>query len=315
MGRPVIVVSDGFDKSLFEQLKKMPELDVHPESKLSRDQVMELLPRMEGLIVRSTTKVDPALLDKAQKLKLVIRAGEGVDNIDVKYANTKGVKVANTPGANSNSAAEHAISLMFTVLRKTAWAHASMLRGEWEKTKFNGNEMAGKTVGFVGFGRIGQIVARRLAGFEIKVLFFDPVVKSCDLAYAKAASIEDVFKLSDIVTMHMPLMDSTRKMITEKYLRLMKKTAILINAARGGIVNEDDLFTCLKEGVIRGAGFDVFANEPLQKDSRLLILENIVLTPHLGASTDEAQFRVGEMAVNQIREFFVNNKLLNEVKA
>ncbi len=315
MAKPLIVVSDGFDKALFEQLKKMPELEVHPESKLAKEQVMELLPRMEGLIVRSATKVDPAFLDKAQKLKLVIRAGEGVDNIDVKYAKTKNVKVANTPGANSNSAAEHAISLMFTVLRKTAWAHASMLRGEWEKTKFNGNEMAGKTVGFVGFGRIGQIVARRLAGFEIKVLFADPMVTKCEIPYAKPASIEEVFKQSDIITMHMPLMDSTRGMITEKYLRTMKKTAILVNAARGGIVNEEHLYTCLKEGVFRGAGFDVFASEPLEKNSKLLTLENIVLTPHLGASTDEAQFRVGEMAVHQIREFFVNNKLLNEVKA
>lgn len=314
MSKPFIVVSDGFDKGLFEQLKKNPGLEVHPESKLTRDQVISLLPKMNGLIVRSATKVDKDLLEKAAALKLVIRAGEGVDNIDVKHANSKGVKVANTPGANSNSAAEHAISLMFTVLRKTAWAHASMLKGEWEKTKFNGNEMAGKTVGFVGFGRIGQIVAKRLSGFDIKVLFADPFVKTSELSYAKSATLEDVFKNSDIITIHTPLMDATRNMVTGNYLRMMKKTAILVNAARGGIVNEEDLYACLKEGQIRGAGFDVFATEPLPKDSKLLTLENLVLTPHLGASTDEAQFRVGEMAVNQISEFFLNGKLLNEVK-
>jgi len=314
MSKPFIVVSDGFDKGLFEQLKKNPGIEVHPESKLTRDQVISLLPKMNGLIVRSATKVDKDLLEKATALKLVIRAGEGVDNIDVKHANSKGVKVANTPGANSNSAAEHAISLMFTVLRKTAWAHASMLKGEWEKTKFNGNEMAGKAVGFVGFGRIGQIVAKRLSGFDIKVLFADPFVKTSELSYAKSATLDDVFKNSDIITIHTPLMDATRNMVTGNYLRMMKKTAVLVNAARGGIVNEEDLYACLKEGQIRGAGFDVFATEPLPKDSKLLTLENLVLTPHLGASTDEAQFRVGEMAVNQISEFFLNGKLLNEVK-
>jgi D-3-phosphoglycerate dehydrogenase len=190
-----------------------------------------------------------------------------------------------------------------------------MLKGEWEKTKFNGNEMAGKTVGFIGFGRIGQIVAKRLAGFDVKVLFSDPFVKTCDLSYAKLAPMEEVFKNSDVISIHTPLLDSTKNLVNSQYLKLMKKTAILINAARGGIVNEDDLYTCLKEGFLLGAGLDVFSTEPLPKDSKLLSLPNVVFTPHLGASTDEAQFRVGEMAVHQIKEFLVNGKLLNEVKA
>ncbi len=313
---PFIVVPDGFDKSLFDELKKISTLNVHPTSKVSQDELKALLPTVEGLIIRSATTVNKELLDLAPKLKIVIRAGEGTDNIDKVLCAERGVKVANTPGANNNSAAEQAVALIMTVLRNTAMADATMKAGKWEKNSLTGLELWKKKVGIVGFGRIGQIVAKRISGFEPEVMFFDPVMMSSDLPNTKKVNdLKEIFSTCDIITLHTPLMPQTKGMITAELLNLMKKDAILVNASRGGIVDEDALYNVLKEKKIRGAGFDVFAVEPLPTDSKLLELSNLVMSPHVGASTEEAQFRVGEMAVFQINEFFKNNNLLNEVKA
>jgi len=312
--KPLIIVTDGMDEGLFRGLKEEHSLNVHPDKKVTRDVLKTLLPKAQGLIIRSATTVDKELMDLAPNLKLVIRAGEGTDNIDKAYAKTKGVKVANTPGANANSAAEHAIALMFTLLRKTAWAHRSMQEGKWDKNSFNGIELWKKTVGIVGFGKIGQIVAKRISGFEPKILFFDPVVEKTDIANARKVDLDTLFKESDVITIHAPYIEQTKNLVTQKQFSLMKKNAILVNAARGGIVNETDLLAALQENKISMAGFDVFASEPLPENSPFRNLSNMVLTPHLGASTDEAQERVGEMAVHQIKEFFLRNNLLNEVK-
>lgn len=315
-GQTNIVISDGFNATLFDELKKVPEFNVADKAKMSQEELKELLPTVEGLVVRSATKPNKELIDAAPSLKYIIRAGEGTDNIDKAYCQEKGIKVSNTPGANNNSAAEHAIALMMTVLRKTAWAHQSMQSGKWDKAAYMGNELTNKTVGIVGFGRIGQLVAKRLAGFDPKVLFFDPGNTNSPFDYAqKCDDLEKLFSESDIVTVHVPLLDQTRNMIDLNLLSKMKKDAILINAARGKIVDEAALAEALKNGSIRGAGFDVFATEPLEENSELRNLENLVLTPHLGGSTEEAQYRVGEMAVHQLKEFFINNNLLNEVKA
>lgn len=312
--KPFIVVPDGLDKELFAQLKTDANYEVYPESKVSRDQLKSMANKVNGMIIRSATTVDKELIDLMPNLKLVIRAGEGTDNIDKKYCNEKGIKAANTPGANNNSAAEHAIALMFTLLRKTNLADVSMKKGEWEKNAFVGNEMSNKTIGVVGFGRIGQIVAKRLSGFEPKILFYDPIIEKSDIPNSKkVANLEELFSQSDIISVHVPLIEQTKNLIDKKLMSLMKPTAILVNAARGKIVNENDLYEILKEKKILGAGFDVFAEEPL-KESKLRELNNIVLTPHLGASTAEAQERVGIMAVHQLKEFFVNHNLLNEVK-
>ena len=255
-------------------------------------------------------------LDLAPNLKYVIRAGAGTDNIDKVECEKRGVKVSNTPGANNNSAAEHAIALMMTILRKTAFANSTMKNGGWDKSKFTGNELADKKIGIIGFGQIGKIVAKRLQGFDPHILFFDPFCKETDIPNCtKAGTLEEIFSTCDIVTIHTPLMDETRNLIGTSLLEKMQPHAILVNAARGGIVVEEDLYNTLKEGKIRGAGFDVFATEPLPEDNKLRTLDNIVLTPHLGAATEEAQLRVGQMAVNQLKEFFLNDNLLNEVKA
>ena len=314
--KPFIVVSDGMDKEVFANLQAISEFEVHNEAKISQEKLQEMLPNIAGLVIRSATKVTADLLEKAPNLKLVIRAGEGTDNIDKVSCGQKGVKVANTPGANNNSAAEHAVALMMTLLRKTAWAHAKMKDGGWDKNLFTGVELANKKVGIVGFGRIGQIVAKRIGGFEPEVLFYDPFIEESELPYAKKAKdLEEIFSTCDVVTIHTPLLDATRGMVNEKLLNMMPKHAILVDAARGGIVDEDALLNLLKENKIRGAAFDVFATEPLPADSPLRTLNNLIMTPHLGASTEEAQLRVGQMAVNQLKEFFLNDNLLNEVKA
>lgn len=314
--KPFIVVSDGMDKDVFETLKAVGEFEVYPEPKVSQDKLAELLPKISGLVIRSATTVTADLLEKAPELKYVIRAGEGTDNIDKKSCEAKGVKVSNTPGANNNSAAEHAIALMMTVLRQTAWAHSTMVNGAWDKNKFTGIELWKKKIGVVGFGRIGQIVAQRLAGFEVEVKFFDPFLETSTIPYAsKAKDLKEVFETCDIVTLHTPLMDATKGMVTRELLESMPAHAVLVNASRGGIVDEEALYDVLSNKKIRGAGFDVFATEPLEADSKLRKLDNLILTPHLGASTEEAQIRVGEMAVHQLQEFFLNNNLLYEVKA
>lgn len=313
---PFIVVPDGFDNSLFGKLQEIPNLNVHPTSKVSQVELKALLPKVQGLIIRSATTINKELLDLAPNLKIVIRAGEGTDNIDKALCKERGVKVANTPGANNNSAAEHAIALMMTVLRNTALADSTMKAQKWEKNALSGLELWKKKVGIVGFGRIGQIVAKRISGFEPEILFFDPVLANSDLPNTKKINnLKDLFSTCDIITIHTPLLPETKGMVTAELLNCMKKEAILINAARGGIVDEEALYSVLKEKKIRGAGFDVFLQEPLPTDSKLLELTNLVMSPHIGASTEEAQFRVGEMAVHQINEFFKNNNLLNEVKA
>ncbi len=314
MSKPFIVVSDGMDKGLFNDLCKIDQLNVHPEAKISQESLKNLLPDVEGLIIRSATNVTKELIDSAPKLRYVIRAGEGTDNIDKAYCKEKGIKVSNTPGANNNSAGEHAVALMLTVLRKTAWANQSMKEGKWEKAAFTGNELWKKTVGIVGFGRIGQIVAKRISGFETNTLFFDPLVSRSTSTATKVDKLEDLFSQSDIISIHVPLIEATKNIVNENLLSKMKPTGILINAARGKIVDEQALYQVLKEKKIRGAGFDVFASEPLENNSPLRELQNIVLTPHLGGSTQEAQFRVGEMAIHQVKEFFLNSNLLNEVR-
>ena len=315
MTKPFIVFSDGLNEKIFQEFKEIEDFDVFPEKKISRDRLLEIAPDISGLVIRSATTVDQELINHCSQLKYIIRAGEGTDNIDKKYCTDRGIKVSNTPGANSNSAAEHAIALMMSVLRKTPWANQSMIESRWDKSLYTGNELWKKTIGFVGFGRIGKIVAKRLSGFEPNIIFYDPFIENdLEPGYRKK-SLEEVFTESDIITIHTPLTDETKNLVDEKLLGLMHPGAILINAARGGIVNEEHLFTLLTDKKIRGAGLDVFAKEPLEENSPLRSLSNVVMTPHLGASTEEAQERVGLMAAQQLKEFFINGNLLNEVHA
>ena len=313
--KPFILVADGFDKKLFKNLVNLEGVEVHPEPKVDKEGLIKLLPKINGIVIRSATTITEELLSMAPNLKYVIRAGEGTDNIDKNACRAKGVKVSNTPGANNNSAAEHAISLMMTVLRQTALANKSMSEGKWDKNAFMGMELWKKKIGIIGMGRIGQILARRLQGFDVSISYFDPIANNIDIPNTKkVGDIKEIFKTCDIIILHVPLIEGTKNLVNKETMSLMGQNAILINAARGGIVNEDDLLEALKNNKIRGAGLDVFSQEPLPENSPLRNLPNLVLTPHLGATTLEAQERVGEMVVDQLKEFFLNNKLLNEVR-
>lgn len=314
--KPYILVCDGMDSNVFAELLKVETLETFPEAKNSQDKIKELLAKAHALVIRSATKVTAETLELAPNLKYVIRAGEGTDNIDKKACEAKGVKVSNTPGANNNSAAEHALALMMTVLRRTAHANQRMQEGGWDKSHFTGVELWKKKVGIVGFGRIGQILAKRLAGFEPEVLFYDPFLESSDIPYAKkVADLKEIFSSCDVISLHTPLVPATESMVNTELLNLMPEHSILVNASRGKIVDEEALLKVLTDKKIRGAGFDVFAEEPLPEGSPLRGLENLILTPHLGASTEEAQIRVGEMCLHQLKEFFINNNHLNEVKS
>lgn len=314
MKKPLIVISDGMDREQFALLREDEGFVVHPQSKLSPQELSPLLSRVQGLVVRSATKVNAELINAAPSLRYIVRAGEGTDNIDKIYCQKKKIKVSNTPGGNNNSAAEHALALILSSLRQIPLADHSMKSGRWEKSRFVGRELWKKRVGIVGFGRIGQIVAHRLRGFEVDILFYDPVVKESPLeGCRRAESLEEVFENCEIVTLHLPLLEQTQNLITAKLLNLMSQEAIIVNASRGKIVNEDDLYTCLASRTLRGAAFDVFAEEPLPENSKLRGLDNFIMTPHLGASTEESLERVGKMVVHQLREFFHRGTLLNEV--
>jgi D-3-phosphoglycerate dehydrogenase len=268
----------------------------------------------DGLIVRSATKVTPALLQQATKLRAVGRAGVGVDNVDMDAATHRGVLVMNTPGGNSISVAEHTLALLLAVARSVPQASASIHSGKWEKSAFSGTELRGKTLGLVGFGRVGLEVARRARALEMKVLAHDPYVTP---AAAREANVEllpldEVLKNSDVISLHTSLSPSTEKMIDAAAIAKMKKGALLINCARGELIDEAALSEALKSGQVAGAGLDTFAQEP-PKGSPLIGLPNVIATPHIAGSTREAQEEVGTAIAIQIRDYLKDGLIRNAV--
>jgi D-3-phosphoglycerate dehydrogenase len=254
-----------------------------------------------GLIVRSATRVDAAMLEGAPDLRVVGRAGVGVDNIDVAAASERGVAVMNSPGGNTISAAELTMALMLAVARRVTEADRSIREGRWERSTLQGVELRGKTLGVIGAGRIGWEVAERCRAFGMRVIVYDPylALERVDELHPLLVSLDRLIETSDIITLHVPLNAETRGMIGTEALSRMKKGAFVINVSRGGVVDEDALGRALTEGWIAGAGLDVYEHEPLSPDSPLLQAPNLVLTPHLGASTKEAQIQVAlEVARN-----------------
>lgn len=301
--KPFVVICDGMQSSLFETLKSFQNLSVSEKSQYSREELISFGQKVSAIVVRSATKVDAKLIDQLPNLKLIIRAGEGMDNIDIPYAKSKGIESKNTPGANGNAAAELAFSMMMSLLRHIPFVHQSMQSGKWDKKSFVGNELTGKTIGILGMGKIGQLLAKRLQGFDTKIYYFDPVVESCP-PHTRCQQIEEVFKVCDLISLHLPLIPQTKNLINYDLISKMKKSAYLINCARGGIIVEEDLTKALKEGIIAGAGLDVFETEPLAENSPLRSCPKLLLSPHLGASTQEAEWRVGEMVLSILKSSF-----------
>jgi D-3-phosphoglycerate dehydrogenase len=299
---PRILISDVLEQGGVEILRAEGyEVDYRPE--LARADLEQAVESYEALIVRSATNVDKALLERAKALRVVGRAGTGVDNIDVETATRKGILVMNTPGGNTISAAEHTVSMMLALARNIPQAHASVASGKWEKKRFVGMEVFEKTVGIIGLGKIGREVATRCQGLGMNVIGYDPLMQA-DVALKlriELTDIEDLFRRSDFLTVHTPLTSDTRGLIGEKTIPLCKRGVRVVNCARGGVVDEMALLKGLNSGQVGGAALDVFEHEP-PGENPLLGHEHVIVTPHLGASTEEAQEKVAAQIARQVAD-------------
>ena len=288
---PRILVADPLAADGLERLRRAGEVTV--VSKLGEAELIKQIPDFDALVVRSETRVTAPILEAGHKLRVVGRAGVGVDNIDVPAATRKGILVVNAPRGNIVAAAEHTIALLFALARWVAQADASVKRGEWTRAKFVGTEIRGKTLGVIGLGNVGSEVAKRAHGLEMEVVAYDPVVsvERAELFNVELVGLSELLERADFVTVHVPLVDANRNLISARELAMMKPTARLINAARGGIVSEAALYEALSSGRLAAAAADVFETEP-PGENPLLTLPNFIATPHLGASTAEAQVSV-----------------------
>ncbi|MDD5067234.1 MAG: hydroxyacid dehydrogenase [bacterium] len=281
-------------------------LDVTVKTGMTPDELIANIKEYNAIIVRSATKATADVIAAADNLKLIVRGGVGVDNIDVKAAEKKKVQVRNTPGASTVSVAEHTMALLLSLVRQIPATDKSMKEGKWEKKKFEGTELFGKTLGLIGSGRIGTAVAKRCQAFEMKVMAYDPYADDKTLLAGNIKPVKDLDELlrqADIVSLHIPKTEETKNILNKERISKMKDGSIIVNAARGGVVDEEALAEALKSGKLYGAALDVFSTEPLQ-NSPLTGLSNVVLAPHIGAATKEAQKRIGLEAAKTIVEFF-----------
>ena len=308
-----VLVSDKLAEAGLRVLREAPGVELEFRPGMSEDELCSVIGEYDGLIIRSATQVTPRVVEEAHKLRVVGRAGIGVDNVDIPAASRRGIVVMNTPTGNSVTTAEHALALLASLARKIPQAVASMRTGKWEKSKFQGREIAYKTLGIIGLGNIGRIVADRAQGLKMKVIGVDPVMSSDRAAELgiELVELDELLTRADFLTIHAPLTPETKNMISDAAFEKMKSSALLVNAARGGIVDEEALARAITEGKIAGAALDVFAKEPIDPDHPLLGLDNVLCTPHLGASTSEAQERVAveiaEQAVSYLQLGIVKN--------
>lgn len=316
MDKLKVLVSDPVSESGIAELKGNGELDVTVKTGLKEDQLLEIIPQFSALVVRSQTKVTAKVLEAATNLKVVGRAGVGVDNVDVEAATKRGIIVMNTPGGNTISTAEHAFSLMMSLARNIPQAHATVKAGKWDRKNFEGVELYGKTLAVLGMGRIGTEYARRAMAFGMKVLAFDPYLSASrarTLQVELVENLEDVLPRADFFTLHMPVTPETRHMLGAAQIAKMKKGVRIINCARGGLIDEAALYEALKSGQVAGAALDVYEVEPPPAEFALRDLPNVVFTPHLGASTAEAQESVGIEVAQQIRSALLEGEIRNAV--
>jgi len=312
---PKVLISDALSPAAVQIFKDRGlEVEFQPKLGADKEKLADLIGNFDGLAVRSATKVTAKLLEKANKLRVIGRAGIGVDNVDIPAATAKGVIVMNTPFGNSITTAEHAISLMLALARQIPQADISTQAGKWEKNRFMGVEITGKTLGIIGCGNIGSIVADRAHGLRMKVIAYDPFLspeRARDLGVEKV-ELADLFRRSDVITLHTPLTDKTRNVIDAKAIAAMKKGVRIINCARGGLVDEAALRKALDSGHVAGAAFDVFVEEPAT-DNPLFGHPNVVCTPHLGAATSEAQENVALQIAEQMSDYLLSGAISNAV--
>jgi len=309
-----VLITDPLAEEGIERLRCEEGFEVREKAGLKEEELINLIADYHALIIRSGTKVTRRIIEAAQNLKVIGRAGTGVDNIDIESATKKGIVVMNAPGGNTISAAEHTVSMMLALSRNIPQANASLKRGEWDRKKFMGTEVYGKTLGIIGLGRIGREVARRARGLKMRVVAYDPFIskEKAEGMGVRLLSLEELLPQVDFLSIHTPLTSQTRGLIGEREISLMKRGVRIINCARGGIIQEDALYQALKAGKIKGAALDVFEKgKPF--DSPLLKLDSVIITPHLGASTEEAQKRVAMDIATQVIDFLKYGRVRNAV--
>ena len=312
MTQPKVLISDKMDPRAAAIFR---ERGIHVDEITGKtpDELAAIIGDYHGLAIRSSTKATAKLLDHAPNLKVIGRAGIGVDNVDIPAATQRGVVVMNTPFGNSITTAEHAIALMFALARQLPEADASTQAGKWEKNRFMGVELTAKTLGLIGAGNIGSIVASRALGLKMKVVAFDPFLspeRAMELGIEKV-ELDDLLRRADFITLHTPLTDQTRGILGADALAKAKKGVRIINCARGGLIDEAALKDCLESGQVAGAALDVFETEPPAADHPLFGAPNFICTPHLGASTTEAQVNVALQVAEQLADYLVNGGVTN----
>jgi D-3-phosphoglycerate dehydrogenase len=310
---PKVLISDELSDAAVQIFKDRGiEVDFQPKLGKDKEKLAEIIGNYDGLAIRSATKATAALLEKATRLKVIGRAGIGVDNVDKEAASKKGIIVMNTPFGNMITTAEHAIAMMFAVARQIPEASASTHAGKWEKSKFMGVELTAKTLGVIGAGNIGGIVCDRAKGLKMKVIAYDPFLseEKAEKMGVEKVELEELLKRADFITLHVPLTDSTRNILSRENLEKTKKGVRIINCARGGLVDEEALADLLKSGHVAGAAFDVFSVEPATENP-LFGLPNVVCTPHLGAATTEAQENVALQVAEQMSNYLLDGAVEN----
>jgi len=295
-----VLIADSLDKEAVEQIKQIKTLDVTVKTGLDEAGLVQIIPDFNAIVVRSATKVTRKVIEAGKNLELIIRAGIGLDNIDAAAAKEKGIKVANTPAATSISVAEHAFGMMLAAVRQHGKANLSMKAHKWEKKNLSGTELYQKTLGLIGVGRIGQEVAKRAIAFGMKVVGYDIVPIKTDLAI-KQVSLDELLAQADLISLHIPLTYQSRHMISDKEFAKMKNGIIIINAARGGTVDEKALLAALNAGKVRAAALDVYEKEP-PEDFSLIDHPNVIALPHIGAAAEEGQNRAGMEVAKILKE-------------
>lgn len=309
-----VLISDPLSQVGLDIFRETPGIDADVNTGLSTEELIQVIGPYHGLVIRSATRVTADVIEKADRLKVIARAGIGLDNVDIATASKRGIVVMNTPDANTITTAEHTMAMIMALSRNIPQATASLREGKWEKGRLKGRELFNKTLGLIGVGHIGRIVADRARGMKMRVIVYDPYIKPQNIERLdlEPVSLETLLERADYITIHAPRTEETANMINRDLMARMKRGAMLINCARGGIVNEDDLYEALKSGHLGGAALDVFETEPPGK-IRLMELPNFICTPHLGASTKEAQDNVAKDVARQIISYLFHGTVKNAV--
>ncbi|MBU0650970.1 phosphoglycerate dehydrogenase [bacterium] len=310
-----VLVSDSLSDKGLEILKNEKDIEVTVKTDFTPEELKKEIKKYDALLIRSGTKVTKEIIENADNLKVIGRAGVGVDNVDIPAASKKGIVVMNTPSGNTLSTAEQTITMLLSLARNIPQANASMKKKEWERKAFMGVEVNSKVLGIVGFGRIGQEVAKRMKSFGMDIIAYDPFMPTetaNSIGVKMTDNLDDIYKAADFITVHTPLTEETRDLISKKTIAKMKKGVRIINCARGGIVNEQDICEAIKEGKVAGAAIDVYEEEP-PKNTPLYYEDKVIMTPHLGASTKEAQVNVAIDVAKQVVDMLIKGEVKNAV--